>query len=131
AERLDRWIDEIIDIFAEHPAYARLLLRSLFEDDELAGELPEEQEANDSLRRITGAGARLLKEGMETGVFHPASAGHTLQTLTGAPVYHLAPGDSGNGRIGRPLLPGSGVRRRKAEVRALLHRGLVVARHTA
>jgi len=130
AERLDRWIDEIIDIFAEHPTYARLLLRSLFEDDELAGELPEEQEANESLRRLTGAGALLLKEGMESGVFHPASVGHTLQTLIGATVYHFASGDFGNEMLGRPLLSASEVRRRKAEVRALLHRGLVVAPHT-
>jgi AcrR family transcriptional regulator len=130
-ERLDRWIDEIVDIFAEHPTYARLLLRSLFEDDELAGELPEEQEANDSLRRITGAGVQLLKEGMETGAFRPASVGHTLQTLIGATVYHFASGEFGDEIIGRPLLSGSEVRRRKAEVRALLHHGLVAAPDTA
>jgi hypothetical protein len=35
--------------------YARLLLRSLFEDDELTGELPEEQAVNATLRRIVGA----------------------------------------------------------------------------
>src|SRR5262249_26451170 len=55
-ERLDRWIDEIIDIFAERPAYARVLLRSLFEDDELAGEAPEGHGAKHSPRRITPAG---------------------------------------------------------------------------
>src|SRR5262245_60612914 len=35
AERLERWLDVIIDLLAQHPTYARLLLRSLFEDDEL------------------------------------------------------------------------------------------------
>src|SRR5262249_12309343 len=35
--RFDRWVDTLIDTFAAHPTSARLLLRSLFEDDELSG----------------------------------------------------------------------------------------------
>jgi len=68
---------------------------------------------------------------METGVFRAASVGHTLQTLIGATVYHFASGEFGDEIIGRPLLSGSEVRRRKAEVRALLHHGLVAAPDTA
>lgn len=127
ADRLDRWIDVVIDVLASHPTYARLLLRSLFEDDELAGDLPEEREANDTLRRITAAAGRLLREGMAAGVFRPASVAHTIQTLIGAIVYHFASGEFGQELIGRPLLAGSEVRRRKSEVKALIRRGLVVS----
>jgi AcrR family transcriptional regulator len=124
-ERLDRWIDAIVDLFAEHPTHARLLLRSLFEDDELTGELPSERQANDTIHRIAAAGAALLREGMEAGAFRPASVGHTLQTLIGATVYHFASGDMGDEMIGRPIFSASEVRRRKDEVKALFHRGLV------
>jgi len=127
AERLDRWVDALIDVLAAHPTYPRLLLRSLFEDDELAGELPEEQEANEIIRRVAAAGSRLLKEGMATGEFRPASVPHTLQSLIGATVYHFASGEFGDEMIGRPLFSPSEVRRRKAEVKALFRRGLLAA----
>ena len=126
-ERLERWVDALVDTLARHPTYARLLLRSLFEDDDLAGELPEEREANETIRRLVAALARLLKEGMGVGAFRPASVPHTLQTLIGATVYHFASGEFGDELIGRPLFSASEVRRRKAEVKGLLRRGLVVA----
>ena len=124
-ERLDRWIDAIVDLFAEYRTHARLLLRSLFEDDELTGELPGERQANDTIHRIAAAGAALLKEGMEAGAFRPASVGHTLQTLIGATVYHFASGEMGDEMIGRPVFSATEVRRRKDEVKALFHRGLL------
>jgi AcrR family transcriptional regulator len=122
--RLERWIDVVIDELAAHPTYPRLLLRSLFEDDELAGELPEEQEANDVLRRIVGAGGHLLREGMGTGEFRLASVPHTLQSLIGVTVYHFASGDFGDEMLGRPLFSPTEVRRRKSEVKALMRHGL-------
>jgi AcrR family transcriptional regulator len=124
-ERLERWVDALVDTLARHPTYARLLLRSLFEDDDLAGELPEEREANETIRRLVAALARVLKEGMTTGAFRPANVPHTLQTLIGATVYHFASGEFGDELIGRPLFAASEVRRRKAEVKSLLRRGLV------
>jgi hypothetical protein len=62
---------------------------------------------------------------MEAGFFRPASAGHTLQTLIGATVYHFASGEFGDEMIGRPMFSASEVRRRKDEVKGLIHRGLV------
>ena len=53
------------------------------------------------------------------------SVGHTLQTLIGATVYHFASGEFGDEMIGRPVFSASEVRRRKDEVKGLLHRGLV------
>jgi AcrR family transcriptional regulator len=127
AQRLERWLDVVIDVFASHRTYARLLLRSLFEDDELTGELPEEQAVNATLRRIVGAAERLLHEGIETGVFRPVNVPHTVQTVIGATVFHFASGEFGEELIGRPLFSGSEVRRRKLEVKALIRHGLVLA----
>ena len=126
-ERLERWIDAVIDLLASQPAYPRLLLRSLFEDDELTGELPEEQAVNATLRHIVGAADRLLKEGIEAGLFRPANTAHTVQTLIGATVYHFASGEFGEELLGRPLFAASEIRRRKLEVKALVRHGLVLA----
>src|SRR5215470_3016106 len=82
-ERLERWLDVVIDVFASHQTYARLLLRSLFEDDELTGALPEEQAVNATIRTIIGAAERLLREGIEGGYFRPANVPHMVQTLVG------------------------------------------------
>jgi TetR/AcrR family transcriptional repressor of nem operon len=126
--RLERGVDALVDVLAAQPTYARLLLRSLFEDDELAGDLPEEQQANDVIRRIVGALGALLKEGVAAGTFRPTSVPHTLQTLIGATVYHFAAGEVGSEMLGRPLFSPAEVRRRKAEVKALLRRGLAAER---
>src|SRR5215470_11781949 len=126
-QRLERWLDVVIDVFAGHPTYARLLLRSLFEDDELTGELPEEQAVNGTLSRIVGAAHRLLREGIESGVFRPVSVPHMVQSIIGATVFHFASGEFGEEIIGRPLFSGSEVRRRKSEVKALIRHGLVLA----
>jgi AcrR family transcriptional regulator len=126
-KRLERWLDVVIDVLAAHPTYARLLLRSLFEDDELTGELPEEQAVNATLTRIVGAAQRLLREGIETGLFRPVNVPHMVQSIIGATVFHFASGEFGEELIGRPLFAGSEVRRRKLEVKALVRHGLLVA----
>ena len=123
-ERVERWIDVLVDTLGAHPTYARLLLRSLFEDDELGGELPEELEANEILRRIVGAGGLLLKEGMASGEFREASVPHTLQTLIGAIVFHFASGEFGDEMFGRSLFAATEVRRRKIELKSMVLRGL-------
>jgi AcrR family transcriptional regulator len=127
AQRLERWLDVVIDLLASHPTYARLLLRSLFEDDELTGVLPEEQAVNATMRRIVVAAERLLREGIEVGVFRPVNVPHMVQSIIGATVFHFASGDFGDEILGRPLFSGSEVRRRKSEVKALFRHGLVLA----
>jgi len=126
-ERLDRWIDAVVDVLAANPSYARLLLRSLFEDDELAGDTPEEAEANAALRHMVSAASQLLREGMLSGAFRPASVSHTLQTLIGAAVFHFASGEFGEELCGRSVFAPSEVRRRKNELKALVRRGLLAA----
>jgi AcrR family transcriptional regulator len=123
--RFDRWVDTLIDTFAQHPSSARLLLRSLFEDDELTGNSEEEQRADRTLKQLFAAVANLLREGMEEGVFRRASVPHTLQSLVGLSVYHFASGEFGEEMFGQSLFTPALVRQRKDEVKALLCNGLV------
>jgi len=125
--RLERWLDVVIDVLAAHPTYARLLLRSLFEDDELTGALPEEQAVRATLERNVGAAHRLLRDGITQGVFRPVSVPHMVQSVIGLTVFHFASGEFGEEIIGRPLFSAIEVRRRKQEVKALIRHGLVLA----
>lgn len=124
-DRLDRWLDTLVALLGSHPAYARLLLRSLFEDDELTGELEEEQRADSALRRIMDNVGRLLRDGIAAGEFRSVSIPHTLQSLIGLLIYHFASGDFGAELVGRPLFAPAEVRRRQDEIKALLHHGLI------
>ena len=124
-EKLDRWTDLLVDAIAEHDSAARLLLRALFEDDAFDAEAwPEGQGAERKLQAILSGITGLLLEGIEVGEFRRASPAHTVQTLIGATVYHFASGEIGEGILGRPLLSAEAVRRRKQELRSLLHEGL-------
>lgn len=124
-ERLDRWIDTIADLLGANQAYARLLLRSLFEDDELNGAFEEERAVNETLHRVIGAATHLLREGMSSGAIRAASIPHTVQSLIGLLIYHFASGDFGTELLGRSINTPAEIRRRKDEIKALLHHGLV------
>lgn len=124
-ERLDRWVDTIADLFGAHETYARLLLRSMFEDDELSGAFEEERAVNATLERVIGAAMQLLREGMGSGALRMANIPHTVQSLIGLLIYHFASGDFGAELLGRPVSSPVEVRRRKDEIKSLLHHGLV------
>ncbi len=124
-ERLDRWVDALTDLLGARPAHARLLLRSLFEDDELSGALAEERAADATLRRLIGGASDLLREGMASGALRVANIPHTLQTLIGMSIYHFASGDFGAELLGRPIFAPAEVRRRKDAIKSILHYGLL------
>jgi AcrR family transcriptional regulator len=129
-ERLDRWVDALVDGLVEHPPTARLLLRGLVEDESLpptADDLPEAKAAEDVLASILGGIRSLIRAGVERGELREVSAAHTIQTLIGATVYHFASGELGEGLLGGPLLSAEAVRRRREEVKQLLHQGLLPA----
>jgi TetR/AcrR family transcriptional regulator len=126
-QRFDRWLETIVDLLGSRPAHARLLLRSLFEDDELSGSSNEERAANQALARIIDGISGLLREGMASGVLRVASIAHTLQSIIGLVIYHFASGEFGEELLGRSVFAPAEVRRRKDEIKALLHHGLVVA----
>ncbi|GBD26478.1 HTH-type transcriptional repressor NemR [bacterium HR30] len=123
--RFDRWLDAMIDTLAERPTRARLLLRSLFEDDELAGESAEEKEVDEIIQRLFGSVARLLREGMDHGLFRMASIPHLLQSLVGLLVYHFASGEFGETLLRQSLFSPAAVKKRKEEVKALLYSGML------
>ncbi len=124
-ERLDRWVDALVDLMVRTPAHARLMLRSLFEDDEMSGALPEERQADEELRRILQQASNVLRDGMAHGELRAASIPHTIQTLIGMTVYHFASGELGDEIIGRSIFDSEEVERRKREVKAFLHHGLI------
>ncbi len=124
-EKLEGWVDALVDALAEHPTTARLLLRGLVEEEDFPDEpLPEAQRAERLLAAILQGIHGLLREGIEQGAFRRVSVPHTVQTLIGATVYHFASGELGESIMGRPLLSAEAVRRRKQELRNLLHQGL-------
>jgi TetR/AcrR family transcriptional regulator len=123
--RLDAAIEALIDALVEQPTSARLLLRSLFEDDDFSVDpLPEAEPAERILAGLIAQLDGLLRAGVEAGVFREVSTPHMVQTLIGATVYHFASGDFGETLVGGPLLSSEQVRRRKDELKALLHHGL-------
>jgi TetR/AcrR family acrAB operon transcriptional repressor len=122
--RIDRWLDTLIDFLGENPSHARLLLRSLFEDDDLTGSSEEEQHVDAVTGRILGAAANLLREGMSAGQLRAANIGHTLQSLIGLTVFHFASGELGEELLGHSLFSPAEVKRRKLEIKALLRHGL-------
>jgi TetR/AcrR family transcriptional regulator, transcriptional repressor for nem operon len=124
--RLERWLDELVDLLADHPTYARLLLRSLFEDDDLPGDTPGELEAQRAIGGMMGSVGTLLREGMVAGLFRAANVQHLLLTLVGLTVFPFASGDFGAEVLGRDIFDPAEVRRRKRELRDLLRFGLVV-----
>lgn len=124
-ERFDRWLDAMIDGLAEQPTRARLLLRSLFEDEDLAGESEEEKAVDQTIERLFGHVARLLREGIEQGVFRLASIPHTLQSLVGLLVYHFASGEFGESLLRQSLFAPAAVRKRREAVKSLLYGGIL------
>lgn len=123
--RLERWLDELIDVLAENPTYARLLLRSLFEDDDLPGNTPEEEQCDHAIASMMGSVSTLLREGMSAGLIRATSVRHLLLTLVGVAVFPFASGEFGEEVLGKDLFDAAEVRRRKRELRELLRFGLM------
>ena len=118
----------MIDTFAEHPTSARLLLRSLFEDDELTG-----HQRGGAARRPHAQAPVLARsppcctKGWRAAPFASRTFHHTLQSLVGLTVYHFASGEFGEEMFGQSLFAPAMVRKRNEEVKALLHHGLIAS----
>ena len=125
-ERLDRWVDALIDALAEHPTTARLALRSLFEEENAQhSEAAHEPAWAATLARLVGGFQRLLADGIEAGAFRRVSVGHLTQTVIGATVYHFASSTFGEEVTGASLFSAAQVARRKVEVKSLLRSGVL------
>jgi AcrR family transcriptional regulator len=123
--RIDRAVDALIDALAEHPTTARLLLRSLVEDDAFAAaEPPGLAEVEERIHALVGRITTLIAGGVAAGELRAVHAPDAVQTLIGATVYHFASGEFGEAVLGGALFSAEAVARRKREVKALLLHGL-------
>ena len=129
-QRLERWLD-VARRRARRPSrrYARLLLRSLFEDDELTGELPEEQ-AVERDARVASSARRCAScaRASPVGVFRRRQRSRTCcRPLIGATVFHFASGEFGEESDRPPALRPSRGPPPQARDQSPLRHGLVLA----
>lgn len=122
--RLDAAIDALVDSLAEHPTTARLLLRTLVEDDQLGSEPSGFAATEARVHALISAFVRLLREGAETNELRAAPPAHAVQALIGAAVYHFASGDFGDAVLGRAVFSAESVATYRHELKQLLRNGL-------
>ncbi len=128
AHTLDRVVAAIIDVLAEHPTSARLLLRSVFEDDDedvIAASAASG--VNERIAAILDKVSAVIEDGVAAGVFRPVSVPDLLQTVVGATVFHFASGDFGEALFRAPIFSAEAIARRKRELQILLQQGLAPA----
>jgi len=126
-DRLSATSDAMVDVLAEHPTTAPLLLRSLFEmyprDDERA---VESQAVDALLARLTDRFQQLVRDGIASGEFREVSVPDATQTFIGAAVFHFASGEFGEELFGgASLFTARSIARRRDQLREFLLRGLV------
>jgi AcrR family transcriptional regulator len=127
-QRLERWIELVVDALAEQPTTSRLLLRALFEEEQFAEDPPPELAvAEGTLAKLVEGLQRILREGVAAGVFRQVSVPHTVQSLIGACVYHFASADIGESILGGPLFGAEAVSCRRRELIDLFRHGLAGA----
>ena len=114
-QRLERMLDAINDVLAEHRNYSQILIRIFVDRVDFAGEeLRPRVEA--VLEKLIG----FFKEGKEAGVFVHQSTRHLAQTAIGALVFHYATGDFGAQILGvDDIFTSSAVAWRRGEMRRL------------
>lgn len=122
-EQLSAAVIALIDTLAEDPPAARLLLRTVFEDDDLSpSEAPElagsERRLDLLIARIAGA----ITDGIAAGAIRPISVPDAIQTLIGATVYPFASGEFGE-KLAGEIFSAEAVARRKREVLGLIEHG--------
>ena len=125
AARLEQGLGALIDELAEHPDTARLLLRSLLEDDLFDADMQTLLEPLDAaLAELVGSFQELVRQGIEAGEFRKVSLPDATQTVIGATVYHFASGDFGEALLAGPIFSAEAVARRKREVTEFILAGL-------
>ena len=121
-DQLHGWVEVVVQKLAEHPTWAALLLRSLFEGDVIDG---EDQGRIDALfSRIIARVSSALDQGIAAGVIRPVSIPHTIQSLIGMTVFHFASGDLGEDLLGEPIYSGRQVAARLEHVHAYIDHAL-------
>ena len=113
----------LIDTLAEDPPAARLLLRTVFEDDDVSPtEAPELAAADRRLEALIARVARVITDGIAAGAIRPISVPDAIQTLIGATVYPFTSGEFGE-KLAGEIFSADAVARRKREVLGLIEHG--------
>jgi AcrR family transcriptional regulator len=87
-EQVRSWVEVVVDTLADHPTYARLLLRALFESE---GSDPDSAMRRHAvLARITGRIGRALARGQRSGALRTVGVEDTMQSVIGMTLYPLA-----------------------------------------
>jgi AcrR family transcriptional regulator len=112
----------LIDTLAEDPPAARLLLRTVFEDDDISPDAPELAAANARLDALIARIAQAITDGIAADALRPLSVPDAIQTLIGAAVYPFASGEFGE-KLAGEIFSAEAVARRKREVLGLIEHG--------
>jgi AcrR family transcriptional regulator len=122
-EQLSAAVIALIDTLAEDPPAARLLLRAVFEDDDLSPtEAPELAASEQRLDALIARIAQAITDGIAAGAIRPLSVPDAIQTLIGATVYPFASGEFGE-KLAGEIFSADAVARRKREVLGLIEHG--------
>jgi AcrR family transcriptional regulator len=122
-EQLSAAVIALIDTLAEDPPAARLLLRTVFEDDDLSPvEAPELAASEQRLDALIARIAQTITDGIAAGAIRPLSVPDAIQTLIGATVYPFASGEFGE-RLAGEIFSADAIARRKREVLSLIEHG--------
>ncbi len=130
-QRLDGWVDAVVRTLAEDQQAARLLMRTLGEDDPIPNLVLALDGARQMLAyekrlaRILDRFVSLLEEGIAAGVFRPVSIADAIQSVIGTLVFHFASGDFGEALLGESIFSAAAVERRSREVAVFIRRGLL------
>jgi len=99
--QLHGWATVVVGMLAEHPNWAALLLRSLFEGDVIGRE--DQARIDVIFSRIVARISSALQAGIASNEIRPVSIPHTIQTMVGMTVFHFASGDMGDDLLGEPI----------------------------
>jgi TetR/AcrR family transcriptional regulator len=83
--RLEELVHQLNDLLAEHPNYARVLIRIFVDQPAVDG-----QQLRPMIQRVIGRVLTFYREGVDAGVFRHLSSRHVLQSVLGMSMFHYA-----------------------------------------
>lgn len=120
-DRLERMLDAINDVLAEHRNYSQILIRIFVDRVDFPGE-----ELRPRVVAVIEKLVGFFKEGKDAGVFVRRSTRHLCQTAIGALIFHYATGDFGAQILGvDDIFTSSAVSWRRTEMRRLCLRAIL------
>lgn len=84
-ERLDRLVTQLNDLLAEHPNYARILIRIFVDAPEV-----ESDRLSPLIRSVINRVLEFFRAGADAGAFRKLSSRHVFQSVLGMTVFHYA-----------------------------------------